>query len=177
MYDYIEVFKMSNLIPLHDILLLIFPLASIYMIILSLKQRLRKNIGLLLFGVGLMIFSTFLIYAELYLNIIDIYIPYNKKEYKVVEGEVKNLHLVKKFGSHDVDRFMVGNKKFSYHGIEVFGPYERRARDGGFIRKEGQHVKIYYIPIEYQGETENHIVRLFVDSKELEELKAENRKK
>jgi len=170
--EYTEVFKMSNLIPVRYIIPFFFLFASIYIILISYKNRLHINIGLLIYGIGLMLLSVLYIYGEVYMNIRDVYIPYNKKDYKIIEGKVENLHLGKKF-KRGYDSFKVDNKKFSYESIFLLGPYGRRACDGGFIRKEGQHVKIYYIPIEYDEGVTNHIVGLFLDSDELENLKKE----
>lgn len=174
MRTYTEVFKMKRLIPLQFFIPLIFLCLSIYIILFSCYNRISIDIKLLLIGIALLVYSTYLCtesFFSLCYLIKNLYRPYKKGKYKIIEGEVENLYLVKKLYSNDYDYFNINNIEFFYHCTGFLGHYGRRACDGGFIRKNGQHIKIHYIPLEIDGETENCIVGLFVDSKELNDLK------
>ena len=84
----------------------------------------------------------------MFFQIKNLYIPYSQKKYNVIEGEVKNLFLSERY-EEDYDSFEIGSLKFYYTGSSLFGPYCRKACDDGFIRNNGQHIKVYYISIEY----------------------------
>ena len=89
-----------------------------------------------------------------------------------VEGYVENFHAAP-FSGHDSDRFEINGVYFEYGGEIGTQGYNKTAAHGGIIRKNGQHLKIYYI--ENPQEDKNIILYIAEITDDTEQNKIKNR--
>jgi hypothetical protein len=98
---------------------------------------------ILIIGFVLMILVNVLIVIG-YLNSRNmLYKSYKKGDYLTVEGEVKDFHPISVYG-HDVEYFYVNGVYFEYSNAVGYG-YNKPMIYGGYIKENGQLVKISYI--------------------------------
>lgn len=68
-------------------------------------------------------------------------------EYKTVEGYVENFYYSSRFSHQDgPEHFEVNGVYFEYDGSIGSDGYNKTASHGGVVRKDGQYLKIRYIP-------------------------------
>ncbi len=81
----------------------------------------------------------------------SILIPYKNGNYKIVNGYVENFNLStdKKKSWIEYEKFTLNKVNFNYTNCSTILGYSHTRSNGGVIRKNGQHLKIGYIP--YHG--------------------------
>ncbi len=75
----------------------------------------------------------------------------------VVEGYVENFHPMP-YEGHDSERFEINDVYFEYSDFTIMNGYHNSSTHGGVITHDGQHLKIKYIVVEYNGIEENIIL-------------------
>lgn len=80
---------------------------------------------------------------------------YQEGDAQTVQGRIENFHPMPDT-LHDLESFSVGGVSFSYNNHHETYYYSICAFDGGYIKKNGQEVKLWYVT--YKGC--NYIVRI-----------------
>lgn len=131
--------------PLYLIPLLICSLGIYFLFNLKNPYNTKKGI-FVFFGVVFTITGVFVIiisiisYATMYKNVFS---EYNKGNFLIEEGEIKNLNVVS-FGGKGSDEFDVNSIHFAIDGALTPG-YHKRASCGGIIRSNSIRVRISYV--------------------------------
>ncbi len=111
------------------------------------KNSKRKCGTLFILAVGGVLLSLGLI-ANLYYTISPI-IHYYSGDYKIVEGYVENF-VPCPFSGHAMETFSINGVEFSYADHVIQLGYRKTYHHGGYIRGNGQHLKIGYV--DYSGD-------------------------
>lgn len=80
---------------------------------------------------------------------------FEKKEYKIVEGEIENFNPMP-YGGHAVESFTVGGVYFEYSDYISMDAFNNTASHGGPIKNNGQQVRLSYITVD----EENRILKI-----------------
>lgn len=86
--------------------------------------------------------------ANGYYNIV---VPYQKGDYKVIEGKVENYNPMP-YEGHKLESFEVNGIQFEYSDFTVSFGYHHAASHGGVISKNGMNVKIGYVEYNHKNE-------------------------
>lgn len=86
-----------------------------------------------------------------YVELID------NNEVCVIEGYVEEYHPMP-YEGHDTEHFEINGVYFEYSDYIMVNGYNISASHGGVVTHNGQHLRIKYIPNEYDGVTNNAII-------------------
>ena len=86
-----------------------------------------------------------------YVELID------NNEVCVIEGYVEEYHPMP-YEGHDTEHFEINGVYFEYSDYIMVNGYNISASHGGVVTHNGQHLRIKYIPHEYDGVTNNAII-------------------
>lgn len=90
-----------------------------------------------------------------------LYKAYKNGDYLVIEGEVEDFHPISVYG-HNVEYFYVNDVYFEYSNEVGYG-YNKPMIYGGFIKENGQLVRIAYI----SDSTNNHNIIVKIEISEI----------
>ncbi|MBE5870901.1 MAG: hypothetical protein E7294_06550 [Lachnospiraceae bacterium] len=90
----------------------------------------------------------------------NIYLPYQRGEYEITEGKVLEFQT-----NSGYESFSVNNNEFYYIYRNPQMGYHKIMQKGGFIRRNGQYVKIGYCKDNYDN---NVIVKMWIEEKDMD---------